>query len=59
MLKLRLLSCESDADIEKVLDAHQKRFHVTIERLKGVCSELDPGRVRRLSLNALNEQQAR
>jgi tetratricopeptide (TPR) repeat protein len=56
MLKLKLLSCASDDDIEKVLHEHRQRFHVSIESLRRVCSELDGGRVRRLSLAALDKE---
>jgi tetratricopeptide (TPR) repeat protein len=56
MVKLRLLSCVSDDDIPKVLDEHRQRFHISIERLKRVCSEMDGGRVKRLSLAALDKE---
>lgn len=58
MLKLRLLRCDSDDDFESVLDEHKQRFHVTIENLRKICSELDAGRVRRLSLSTLDNPKA-
>jgi hypothetical protein len=58
ILKLRLLQCDSDDDFESVLDEHKKRFHLSNESLRRICSELDAGRVRRLSLKALEKQSA-
>jgi tetratricopeptide (TPR) repeat protein len=58
MLKLRLLRCDSDDDFERVLDEHRQRFHVTVENLRKICSELDAGRVRRLSLSTLDKPNA-
>lgn len=58
MLKLRLLGCDSDDDIERVLDEHRLRFHVSTEILRRICGELDAGRARRLSLSALENEKA-
>jgi hypothetical protein len=58
ILKMRLLSCGSEEDVERVLAEHRQRFNVTLASLRKICSELDAGRVRRLSLSAIDTQEA-
>lgn len=53
LLKLRLTKCDSEGEIKLMLEEHQSRFRVSPESLKRICLELDPGRVKRMSLSVL------